>query len=350
MRGDTRTRQRSGWGSSSHWNRLWRAIGIITLAVLLAQCGSSGGPDEQAGIPSGSPQSSQAGRPSGERPAPAAVAVPRIVRGQIIPRLPNATSTLALDLRAVDPLRKAVTFRYRWLLGDRPIPGATGAQLPPGEFVRGQTVNVEVTPVAGGRKGPVWKAPPFEIGNASPRVRRLEIQPSPVTRREAVRAVVEVADPDGDAVTVSYQWLRNATPISGATEATLAPSHYKRGDLLSIQVIASDGQDAAPPLRSHQVDVYPAAPKFVSRVAPTDFKEGRFRYQGRALHPDGKPLRYSLSREAPRGMRIHPQTGLVEWDPDPSQTGTFAFHVIVDDYVGAKVAQPITLTIEKEKQ
>ncbi len=327
-------------------NRLCRALGLITLAVLLAQCGSSGGPDEQATITSGSLQSSQVGRPSAERRA--AASVPRIVRGHIIPRLPNATSTLALDLRAVDRLRESVTFRYRWMLEGRPILGGMGAQLPPGEFSRGQSVSVEVTPVAGGRTGPVWQAPPVEIGNAPPRVRRLEIQPSPPTRREPVRAVVEVADPDGDAVTVSYQWLRNGTPISGATEATLAPSHFNRGDWLSVEVIASDGQDATPPLRSHQVDVLPAAPKFVSRVAPTDFKEGRFRYQGRALHPDGKPLRYSLSREAPQGMRIHPQTGLVEWDPDPSQTGTFAFQVIVEDPVGAKVAQPITLTIEKE--
>ncbi|MFQ5803139.1 MAG: putative Ig domain-containing protein [Candidatus Methylomirabilales bacterium] len=340
---DTPTGQRGGRGWSSPRTRLCRALGLITLAVLLARCGSSGGPDD-----SGSPQGSQAGGPSAERPAPASASVPRIVRGHIIPILPNATSTLALDIQAVDPLRESITFRYRWMREGRPILGATRPQLPPGEFSRGQTVSVEVTPVVGGRTGPLWKAPSVEIGNAPPSVRRLEIQPTPPTRREAVRAVVEVADPDEDQVTITYQWLRNGTPISGATEATLAPSHYKRGDLLSIQVIASDGQDATPPLRSHQVDVLPAAPKFVSRVAPTDFKDGRFRYQGRALHPDGKPLRYSLSREAPRGMRIHPQTGLVEWDPNPSQTGTFAFQVIVEDPVGAKVAQPITLTIEKE--
>ncbi len=160
--------------------------------------------------------------------------------------------------------------------------------------------------------------------------------------------VVEVADPDEDQVTVTYQWLRNGTPIPGATEATLAPSYYRRKDWLSIEVIATDGQDATSPLRSHQVDVLPAAPQFVSRVTPTNFQEGRFRSQARAVHPDDKPLRYSLSREAPQEMRIHPQTGLVEWDPDSLQRGTFTFQVIVEDPDGAKVAQPITLTIEKQ--
>lgn len=327
---------------------LCRALGMMALTLLLASCGNAGDPQERVGSASARPQSGQAGRPSAERPPPAAASVPTILRGHIIPARPNATSTLVADLRAVDPLGQPVTFRYQWLRDGRPIFGATGAQLPQGEFARGQAVSVEVTPVAGGRAGQVWRAPPVEIGNAPPRVRRVEIEPSPVTRREAVRVVAQVADPDGDPVTVSYQWLRNGTPVPGATEATLDPSHYRRGDLLSVQVIASDGRTATPPLRSQQVDVLPAAPKFVSRLAPTNFQEGRFRYQARAMHPDNKSLRYTLSRNAPRGMRIHPQTGLVEWDPDPSQKGTFAFQVIVEDPDGAKVAQPITLSIEKE--
>ncbi|MFQ5656837.1 MAG: putative Ig domain-containing protein [Candidatus Methylomirabilales bacterium] len=339
--------QRGEGESSSPWNRLWLALGMITLALLLAQCSSSVDPHEREGGQAGNPADSRAARLSAVRPASAPAKVPTVVEGHIVPIRPTATSTLSLDIRAVDPLREAVTFRYRWILDGQPMFGGIRAQLPPGEFVRGQTVSVEVTPIAGGRSGPVWTAPPVEIVNAVPGVQRLEIQPSPVSRREAVRAVVEVVDPDGDKVKVSYQWLRNGTPIAGATEATLAPSYYRQRDLLSVEVTATDGQDATPPLRSHQVDVLPAAPKFVSRVAPTDFKEGRFRYQARAMHPDNKPLRYSLSREAPRGMRIHPQTGRVEWDPDPSQRGTFAFQVIVEDPDGAKVAQPITLTIEE---
>ena len=83
-------------------------------------------------------------------------------------------------------------------------------------------------------------------------------------------------------------------------------------------------------------------------MTPTDFKEGRFRYQARALHPDGKSLRYSLSAAAPRGMRIDPEIGLVEWAPDAAQRGTFEFQVIVEEPGGAKVAQPITLTIQDE--
>ncbi len=342
------TKHRERWGWSSRLNRVCRALGMVTLALLLARCGSSVGPQEQAVVQAGSPETNQAGGRSEQTTAPDATSLPTIVRGHIIPRFPHATSTLSVDLSVVDPLGRGVSFRYRWLVDGHHIFGATGAQLPPGEFVRGQTVTVEVTPVAGGQTGPVWEAPPVEIGNSPPRVRRLEIQPSPATRREPLRVIADVADPDGDAVTVSYQWLRNGTPISGATGATLDPSHYRRRDLVAVQVMATDGEDAMPPFRSHQVDVLPAAPTFVSRVAPTDFQGGRFRYQARAVHPDGEPLRYALSHDAPQGMRISPQTGLVEWEPNPAQTGTFAFQVIIEDPEGAKVAQPITLTIGRQ--
>jgi hypothetical protein len=218
-------------------------------------------------------------------------------------------------------MRKRVTLEYQWVVDGFPIVDGTGPHLPPGEFERGQTVTVKVTPIVGGRTGPVWEASPVEIGNSPPRVRRLGIQPSPATRREPLRVIADVADPDGDEITISYQWLRNGTPISDATQPTLDPSHYRRGDLLSVEIVATDGEDSTPSLRSHEVDVLPAAPKFVSKAAPTHFKDGWFRYQARAMHPDGNAeLHYTLSDEAPQGMRINSESGLVEWEPSPSQS------------------------------
>jgi hypothetical protein len=143
-------------------------------------------------------------------------------------------------------MRKRVTFEYQWVVDGFPIVDGTGPHLPPGEFERGQTVSVKVTPIAGGRTGPVWEASPVEIGNSPPRVRRLGIQPSPATRREPLRVIADVADPDGDEVTLSYQWLLNGMPIPDATQPTLDPSHYRRGDLLSVEIVATDGEDSTP--------------------------------------------------------------------------------------------------------
>lgn len=342
------TGRKNRWGWSSQLIRLGRALGVITLALLLVQCGSADAPQEQAAVQD-SPKARQAAAPT-EEATPDPTTIPTILRGHVIPSLPNATSTLTVDLRAVDPMGKAVTIEYQWLLDDFPIHGATGARLSAAEFTRGDTISVEVTPIADGRIGSVWKADPVEIQNSPPQVRRLGIEPSPATRREPLRAVADVEDPDGDTVTISYQWLRNGMPISDATGATLDPSHYGRRDLLAVEIVATDGYDSTPTLVSPEVDVLPAAPKFVSRVAKTDFKNGRFRYQARAVHPDGNEIEYTLSDDAPEGMRIDAESGLVEWHPEPSQTGTFAFQVIVEDPDGGRVAQPITLTIEQQKK
>ncbi|MDX1555061.1 MAG: putative Ig domain-containing protein [Xanthomonadales bacterium] len=342
------TGRKNRWGWSSQLIRLGRALGVVTLALLLVQCGSADAPHEQAPVQA-RPNTGQAAAPA-EAPTPDATTIPTILRGHILPSQPNATSTLTVDLRAVDPMGKPVTLEYQWLLDDFPIQGATAARLAAGEFTRGDTISVEVTPIADGRVGAEWKADPVEIQNSPPRVHRLGIEPSPATRREPLRAVADVSDPDGDTVTVSYQWLRNGIPISGATEATLDPSHYGRGDLLAVEIVATDGHDSTPALVSPEVDVLPAAPKFVSQVAKTDFKDGQFRYRAQAVHPDGNALEYTLSDDAPEGMRIDAESGLVEWIPEPSQTGTFAFQVIVEDPDGGRVAQPVTLTIEEQKQ
>lgn len=323
--------------------RLCRTLGMITLALLLVRCGSSEAPQQQAVTQATSPEASIAR----SQAAPDPTGVPTILRGHIIPNIPSAASTLAVDVHAVDPMGKSVALEYQWFVGGYPIDGATGPRLPPGSFARGDEVSVEVTPMADGRVGLVWTADPVEIGNSPPHVSGLGIQPSPATRREPLKVVVNLDDPDGDEVTVSYQWIKNGMPISGATQATLDPSHYGRGDLLSVEIVATDGEDSTPPLRSAEVDVLPAAPKFVSQAAPTNWKDGRFRYQAQAVHPDGGALQYTLSENAPQGMRINSKTGLVEWEPDPSQSGNFVFQIIVEDPEGARVAQPITLTIEK---
>ena len=322
---------------------------MITLALLLSQCDRS---DEREAQGDSQGVGRQINRGAEESAPPRGSAeLPTISGGYIIPRLPNVSSTLTVDVRVVDPLGEPVSLQYQWFVAGRPIRGATAPSLPPGQFVRREVVSVEVSPVAGNRIGPVWEAPPVEIGNAPPTVRRVYIHPSPATRRQPLEVVADVADPDGDEVTVSHQWLLNGTPIPGATEATLDPNHYRyqRGDWISVELVATDGEDSTPSLRSPEVDVLPAAPTFVSQVAATDFRDGRFHYQARAVHPDGRSLRYRLSEDAPEGMRVASDTGLVEWEPNPSQTGTFAFQVIVEDPEGARVAQPVTLSIGSQE-
>ncbi|MGL6290874.1 MAG: Ig-like domain-containing protein, partial [Silanimonas sp.] len=49
------------------------------------------------------------------------------------------------------------------------------------------------------------------------------------------------SDADGDTVTLAYEWLRDGTPISGATGATYVVTNADRGTAISARLTASDG-------------------------------------------------------------------------------------------------------------
>jgi hypothetical protein len=59
---------------------------------------------------------------------------------------------------------------------------------------------------------------------------------------------------------------------------------------------------------------------------------------------DGDPMRFSLRGNAPPGMKINPETGLVEWEMvTPKEATTWEYEVVAQDPEGAKSVQKITL-------
>ena len=76
-------------------------------------------------------------------------------------------------------------------------------------------------------------------------------------------AVVSGHDPDGEAVTFSYRWLRNGVAIDGATGASLdlaEPGHGGKGDDIEVVVTPTDPRATGAPLRSAPVTVVNSVP------------------------------------------------------------------------------------------
>ena len=69
-----------------------------------------------------------------------------------------------------------------------------------------------------------------------------------------------------------------------------------------------------------------------------------YRYTAEAQDPDDDPLRYSLPN-APAGMTIDPDTGLVQWTPAAGQAGPHQVSLRVQDPAGASDTQDYTLTV-----
>lgn len=64
-----------------------------------------------------------------------------------------------------------------------------------------------------------------------------------VRKASVLTAHAEGTDPDGDAVTLAYRWLRNGQPIDGETGAVLDLAGIAQpGDVITVEVTPSDGQ------------------------------------------------------------------------------------------------------------
>jgi hypothetical protein len=203
-----------------------------------------------------------------------------------------------------DPDGDPLTYHYRWLRNGTPIAGATSASLDlslAGHGDRGDQLRVEVfaTDGKGAASDPVAAA--TTVANTAPVAGTVTVQPGSPATNDVLRAVPSgYSDLDGDQLTYRYQWLRNGTPITGATGATLdlaVPGNGDVNDRIDVDVTAVDSAGAASPsARGGQtvtgtnaspvegsVALTPAAPKTdqVLTATPSGFSD-----------PDGDALTY----------------------------------------------------------
>jgi hypothetical protein len=82
--------------------------------------------------------------------------------------------------------------------------------------------------------------------NAPPSVESVVLDPAEPAPGGAVRALVEVVDPDGDPVKVTYEWELRGEPVGGGTPK-LVLHGAARGDRVDVTVLASDGRDESEP-------------------------------------------------------------------------------------------------------
>jgi hypothetical protein len=129
---------------------------------------------------------------------------------------------------------------------------------------------------------------------------------------DALTANAFASDPEGQPVSLSYAWSRNALPIAGATAATLPTGGYVRGDVVAVTVEANDGEVVATQVAS--VTIVDTLPILSSNAPSTHPSANPLTFQLSALDPDGDPVQYEL-QHGPPGMIVTP-SGLVTWTPN----------------------------------
>ena len=85
----------------------------------------------------------------------------------------------------------------------------------------------------------------LQAQNQAPVIDSVAVNPLEARTNDVVAAAVTAHDPDGDPITLSYQWAVNRIPVAGETAASIdlsKPGNGNRDDSLCLTVTASDGK------------------------------------------------------------------------------------------------------------
>lgn len=145
---------------------------------------------------------------------------------------------------------------------------------------------------AGERNEEVTLSSPSIVKNRFPRITRVEIFPSEPDLQTVLTVHLESADLDHDGVTYRYQWFVNKKEVSD--QPVLPLSGFRRGDLVSVRVIPSDGKGDGDFAQSPVVKIgnNPPAVALV-KLLPEQLKAGQaVRAEVQGFDKEGDPIHY----------------------------------------------------------
>ncbi|MEC8193380.1 MAG: hypothetical protein VX127_11640, partial [Myxococcota bacterium] len=161
----------------------------------------------------------------------------------ISPTLPRVGDALTCSLAGfTDADGDADASHYAWRVGDAEV--GTGATWS-GAAVRGDEVTCTATPHDGVDSG-VPQTASVTIGNGLPSIDSAILMPAAPTTETDISVTAVTTDPDGDPVTISWDWVVNGIP-TGVTGDALDSSHFARSDSVEAVGVPHDGTDAGPP-------------------------------------------------------------------------------------------------------
>jgi hypothetical protein len=96
--------------------------------------------------------------------------------------------------------------------------------------------------------------------NSPPVIRSVTILPENPTRGKDLSVTVQGEDPDRDPINYLYQWMKNDAEMVGEKMNVLKSGTFKKGDIILVKVIPSDGKVEGKPFLSSPVKVLNSPP------------------------------------------------------------------------------------------
>ena len=187
-------------------------------------------------------------------------------------------------------------------------------------------------------------AKPFtEEVNVSPVIRSMVfVSPEVPTTNDDIRVEVKAFDAENARIRYRYMWSVNEGEIRTEGRARFPSNRHKKGDVVRIAVVASDGvNDSAP--SSLSVTIANSTPEWVEDPRNVRDING---HQVQAKDADGDTIVYSLEG-APKGMQIDAQTGELSYiGSKEAKKGPYDVHVLATDTDGAFVKWSFSITVQ----
>lgn len=303
----------------------------LVAALLLSACTSSG--------------------ENGQKPAFSAQGGnhPPVIRSVLIRPAPLVLSgPLTVLVQAQDQDQDTIRFQYRWFANNKLVAERAAESVESDLFKRGDKIRVEVVPSDGKVEGALFTSEELTVQNTPPIVSYVLIEPDEQSFARRVVAKVDIADPDGDTITIGYRWKRNNEVVKEGMADDLDITNWSAKDVIQVEVIASDGIMAANPVSSKEFALNNTAPRVTSSPA-TIALGGLYEYHVTAKDYDADPISYALEA-APVGMTIDSQSGLIRWMPTAGTTGSHHVRVVVRDGRGGFATQEFDLSLSTATQ
>jgi|WetSurMetagenome_2_1015567.scaffolds.fasta_scaffold00013_98 hypothetical protein len=142
----------------------------------------------------------------------------------------------------------------------------------------------------------------------------------------------------GEKVTFSYEWMKNGQ-FAGREDSI---SGFKRGDKISVKIIASDGKISSD-ARTFETEIMNVPPKFLASTE-YEIKDDTLTYHVKATDADGDAIKYELIG-APQGMAID-KNGVVKWTFGKEISGKVDVKIKISDGHGGENSRELPFNIE----
>jgi hypothetical protein len=186
---------------------------------------------------------------------------PTIASAAISPTAPVASDLLSVSVSGwSDDDGDTEAYDYQWFVEGAPVSAATLSTFS-GSFVRGDVVEVVVTPWDGEDSGTPLTSSAVTIENAAPEIASVTLTPTDPQVVDTLTCTANGgSDEDGDSVSYAYAWEVDGLTLSSTSE-TLASPDFAAGHTVACVVTPNDGTDDGAPVTSNTVTIENTAPE-----------------------------------------------------------------------------------------